>query len=359
MILVLRPNCSEADVQSVIDRLREWGALGQVMKSAERTLVSVGNSVRIEPDAFSDDPHVDLVVPTVPPQPACGGVDAQQTRGTREVCLGPAPAERVQPPAQPVQPAARAPAIVGGQRLGIIAGPCSVEDRQQLLEVAHAVKQAGAIGLRGGAFKPRTNPYSFQGLGEPALELLAEAREATGLAVVTEVMSVDQTDLVARYADVLQIGTRNMYNSNLLAAAGKTGKPVLLKRGWSATLEEMLQAAEYIIREGDSDVILCERGIRTFESYVRHTLALAIIPAVKQRSPLPIIVDPSHGTGVADWVPPLSKAAIACGADGLLIEVHPHPEKALTDGEQSLNIPQFQGLMSDLQTLAPAVGRAL
>ncbi len=345
MILVLRPNCSDADVQSVIDRLRESGALGRVMKSADRTLVAVENGARIEPDAFHDDPHVDLVVPTVPLQPTGGGVDAQQTlgtaHGTREVCLGPAGA------------------IVGGQRLGIIAGPCSVEDRQQLLEVAHAVKEAGAIGLRGGAFKPRTNPYSFQGLGEPALEILAEARQATGLAVVTEVMSVDQTDLVARYADVLQIGTRNMHNSNLLAAAGKTGKPILLKRGWSATLEELLQAAEYIIREGDSDVFLCERGIRTFESYVRHTLALAIVPAVKQRSPLPIIVDPSHGTGVADWVPPLSKAAIACGADGLLIEVHPHPEKALTDGQQSLSIPQFQNLMSELVTLAPAVGRAL
>ncbi len=342
MILVLRPNCSDADVQSVMDRLRESGAIGRAMKSADRTLVAVGNGVRIEPDAFNDDPHVELVVPTVPPQQP---TDVQQTRGTalgtREVCLGPANA------------------IVGGQRLGIIAGPCSVEDRQQLLEVAHAVKEAGAIGLRGGAFKPRTNPYSFQGLGEPALEILAEARAATGLAIVTEVMSVDQTELVARYADVLQIGTRNMHNSSLLAAAGKTGKPILLKRGWSATLEEMLQAAEYIIREGDSDVILCERGIRTFESYVRHTLALAIIPAIKQRSPLPIIVDPSHGTGVADWVPPLSKAAVACGADGLLIEVHPHPEKALTDGQQSLSIPQFQNLMSELVTLAPAVGRAL
>ncbi|MCH8851962.1 MAG: 3-deoxy-7-phosphoheptulonate synthase [Planctomycetes bacterium] len=341
MILVLRPNCSDSDVQSVVDRLRESGAFAQVMRSADRTFVTVGNGVRIEPDAFNDDPHVDLVVPTVSPQPAGSGIDVQQTSGTREVCLGPANA------------------IVGGQRLGIIAGPCSVEDRQQLLEVAHAVKEAGAIGLRGGAFKPRTNPYSFQGLGEPALEILAEAREATGLAIVTEVMSVEQTELVARYADVLQIGTRNMHNSSLLAAAGKTGKPILLKRGWSATLEEMLQAAEYIIREGDSDVILCERGIRTFESYVRHTLALAIVPAVKQRSPLPIIVDPSHGTGVADWVPPLSKAAIACGADGLLIEVHPHPEMAQTDGQQSLNIPQFQRLMSDLQTLAPAVGRAL
>ncbi len=340
MILVLRPNCTDADVQSVVDRLRESGAIGRVMKSADRTLVAVANGVQIEPDAFNDDPHVDLVVPTVPPQQP---TDVQQTsgtkHGTRQVCLGPAYA------------------IVGGQRLGIIAGPCSVEDRQQLLEVAHAVKEAGAIGLRGGAFKPRTNPYSFQGLGEPALKILAEAREATGLAIVTEVMSVDQTELVAHYADVLQIGTRNMHNFNLLAAAGKTGKPILLKRGWSATLEEMLQAAEYIVREGDSDVILCERGIRTFESYVRHTLALAIVPAVKQRSPLPIIVDPSHGTGVADWVPPLSKAAIACGADGLLIEVHPHPEKALTDGQQSLSIPQFQNLMSDLQTLAPAIGR--
>jgi 3-deoxy-7-phosphoheptulonate synthase len=342
MILVLRQHCSDADVQSVVDHLREAGALGRVMKSADRTLVAVGNGVSIEPDAFHDNPHVDLVVPTIPPQQSIGARPTHGSEGgTREVCLGPAHS------------------IVGGQRLGIIAGPCSVEDRQQLLEVAQAVKEAGAIGLRGGAFKPRTNPYSFQGLGEPALEILAEAREATGLTIVTEVMSVDQTDLVARYADVLQIGTRNMHNFNLLAAAGRTGKPILLKRGWSATLEEMLQAAEYIIREGDSDVILCERGIRTFESYVRHTLALAIVPAVKQRSPLPIIVDPSHGTGVADWVPPLSKAAVACGADGLLIEVHPHPERALTDGQQSLSIPQFQNLMSDLKTLAPAINRTL
>ncbi len=339
MILVLRQNCSTADVQSVVDRLRDMGLQGRVMRSADRTFVAaVGDGKEVEYNAFSADPVVELVVPTLSPQQR---FVAPPDHTTREVCLGPAEA------------------IVGGSRLGIIAGPCSVEDRQQLMEVAHAVKEAGAIGLRGGAFKPRTNPYSFQGLGERALELLAEAREATALAVVTEVLSVDQVELVARYADVLQIGARNMHNSNLLTAAGRTGKPMLLKRGWSATLDELLHAAEYIINEGGSDVILCERGIRTFETYVRHTLALAVVPAVKQRSPLPIIVDPSHGTGLADLVAPLSKAAIACGADGLLIEVHPDPEQALTDGDQSLTIPQFQKLMAELTSLAAAVGRAL
>jgi 3-deoxy-7-phosphoheptulonate synthase len=339
MILVLRRSCNDAEVQSVVDRLGEMGMRGCVMKSADRTLVSVsGDCDHDDLMAFNAEPLVELIVPTVAhhqqvvPSPA---------HARREICLGPRDA------------------VIGGPRLGIIAGPCSVEDKQQLMEVAHAVKQAGAIGLRGGAFKPRTNPYSFQGLGEKALQHLAEARDATGLAVVTEVMSVDQVEVVAQYADVLQIGTRSMHNFSLLSAVGRTGKTILLKRGWSATLGEFLHAAEYIINEGNANVVLCERGIRTFETYVRNTLALAVVPAVKKRSPLPIIVDPSHGTGVADLVAPLSRAAIACGADGLLIEVHPEPPRALTDSAQAIDIPQFQDLMADARRIAEAVGRSI
>ncbi len=337
MILVLQQNNSSEEIQTLMDRLRELGLDGRVIQNANRTLIIVEGE--IAPDhcgLLENDPAVELVVPTVD-QP----LPSRQPRGgeTRQVLLRPGGF------------------AIGGPKVGVIAGPCSVEDRSLLLEIAHAVKEAGAIGLRGGAFKPRTNPYSFQGLGERALEFLAEAREQTGLAIVTEVMSEDQAPLVARYADLLQVGTRNMHNFNLLSAVGRTGKPVLLKRGWSATLEELLLAAEYITSEGDSDVILCERGIRTFESYVRNTLALAVVPAIKQRSSLPILVDPSHGVGVANLVAPMCKAAIACGADGLLVEVHPRPEQALTDSSQTLSITQFQTLMEEVQRVAVAVGR--
>lgn len=226
-----------------------------------------------------------------------------------------------------------------------------------LLEIAHAVKEAGATALRGGAFKPRTNPYEFQGLGEKGLELLAEAGEATGLPVVTEVMSIDQVLVVAKYADVLQIGTRNMHNFNLLMAVGKTDKPVLLKRGWSATLSEFLLAAEYIIQSGNPNVIMCERGIRTHETHVRNTLPLATVPAVKRESHLPIMVDPAHGTGHAYMVPSMSKAAIAAGADGIMVEVHCNPEKAWTDGAQSLTLDAFTQMMKECRAVAQAVGR--
>ena len=249
-------------------------------------------------------------------------------------------------------------ASIGGQKVAVIAGPCSVENEKQLMSVATAVKAAGAVGLRGGAFKPRTNPYDFQGLGEAGLKLLAKARSETGLAIVTEVMSIDQVDMVAEYADVLQIGTRNMHNFNLLIAAGRTDKAVMLKRGWSATLQEFLLAAEYIMSEGNQNVILCERGIRTHESYVRNTLPLAIIPAIKRESHLPIIIDPSQGTGHAYMVPSMSRAAIAAGADGLMIEVHPDPEHALTDGAQSITPEGFTGLMNEITSIAAAVGRS-
>jgi 3-deoxy-7-phosphoheptulonate synthase len=250
-------------------------------------------------------------------------------------------------------------AEVGGPKVCVIAGPCSVESEKQLMTAAHAVKKAGAVGLRGGAFKPRTNPYSFQGLGEEGLRLLAKARDETGLAVVTEVMSTDQVGLVAEYADVLQIGTRNMQNFNLLVAAGKTNRTVLLKRGWSATLQEFLLAAEYVMNEGNHNVILCERGIRTHEEYVRNTLPLAIVPAVRRESHLPIIIDPSQGTGHAYMVPDMCRASIAAGADGLLIEVHPDPEHAMTDGAQSITPECLSQIMESLAKIAAAVNRRM
>ncbi|MFQ3652391.1 MAG: 3-deoxy-7-phosphoheptulonate synthase [Gemmataceae bacterium] len=249
--------------------------------------------------------------------------------------------------------------IIGDGHIGIIAGPCSVESRTQLLDLAEIVRASGATGLRGGAFKPRTSPYSFRGLGEAGLELLAEAREVTGLAIVTEVMATEQVDLVARYADVLQIGARNMQNYPLLEAVGAAGKPVLLKRGPSATLDEFLLAAEYILRTGNGQVILCERGIRTFEDHVRFTLPLASVPYLQSRTHLPVIVDPSHGTGKAELVPPMAVAAVAAGADGLMVEIHAEPERALSDGYQALTPTAYEHMMKQCRLVAHALGRTI
>lgn len=246
---------------------------------------------------------------------------------------------------------------IGGKKIGVIAGPCSVEDREKIIDIAQVVKSLGAVGLRGGAFKPRTSPYAFQGLAEKGLQFLAEAREATGLAIVTEVMSIDQVDLVASYADVLQVGARNMQNFNLLNKLGEQPKPVMLKRGLSATLEEFLLAAEYIMARGNSNVILCERGIRTFEDYVRNTLPLAIVPELHRLSHLPVVIDPSHGTGKRHLVDPMCRAAIAAGADGLILEVHADPEHALTDGAQSITPKQFETMMKYARKIALAVDR--
>jgi 3-deoxy-7-phosphoheptulonate synthase len=248
---------------------------------------------------------------------------------------------------------------VGGTELILVAGPCAVESEEQTLAIARAVKAAGAHILRGGAFKPRTSPYSFQGLGEEGLRILARAREETGLPVVSEAIDTEGVDLVEKYADAIQIGARNMQNFSLLKRAGKARKPVLLKRGLSATLEEFLMSAEYILSEGNYSVILCERGVRTFSDFSRNTLDLAIVPAVKQLSHLPIFVDPSHGTGRRDKVAPLSRAAAAVGADGLIIEVHNDPNRALSDGPQSLTPEMFTDLVTDLRKIAPVIGRTL
>jgi len=248
---------------------------------------------------------------------------------------------------------------VGGDQLIVMAGPCSVESLEQMLEAARAVKDAGAHIIRGGAYKPRTLPYSFQGLGEEGLKILSEAREETKLPIITEVLSPEDVELVENYTDILQIGSRNMQNYNLLKKVGKANKPVLLKRGMSATIEEWLGCAEYILNEGNREVILCERGIRTYETITRNTLDVSAVPVIKQLSHLPIIADPSHGTGVRSLVNPMAKASVVAGADGLLIEVHPEPEKALSDGDQSLHPNEFNNLMKELTPLVRAIGKQM
>lgn len=250
-------------------------------------------------------------------------------------------------------------AEIGAERLAVIAGPCSVESWDQVLEAARAAKRAGASLLRGGAFKPRTSPYEFQGLGEEGLRMLSKVREETGLPIVTEVLEPGKVELVAKYADMLQIGARNMQNFSLLKAVGKSRMPVLLKRGMMATIEEWLQAAEYVLLEGNPNVVLCERGIRTFEKATRETLDISAVAVLRRETHLPVLVDPSHATGSRDLVPPLAKAAVAAGADGLEIEIHPNPEKALSDANQQLNIEEFEKLMAELEPVARAVDRTI
>ncbi len=338
MIVVMQSDATENDIEHVVELVRSFGLRDHVIVGTDRTVVAaIGDKRDVDTSAIETAPGVDRVVPILAPYKVA----------SREV--------KPEPSEIPLGPHA----VVGGTRLAIIAGPCSVESRSQLLEIAHAVREAGAVGLRGGAFKPRTDPYKFRGLGEQGLELLAEAREQTGLAVVTEVMSIAQVELVSRYADVLQIGTRNMHNFNLLSACGQSERSVLLKRGWSATLSEFLLAAEYIINGGNHNVILCERGIRTHETYVRNTLPLAIVPAVKRESHLPIVIDPSQGTGHAYMVPAMCRAAIAAGADGLLIEVHHEPERALTDGAQSITPEVLVRTIQEIKQIAAAVGRTV
>jgi 3-deoxy-7-phosphoheptulonate synthase len=250
-------------------------------------------------------------------------------------------------------------ATIGGRDLAVVAGPCSIETREQAFAIAEQVAAAGAQFFRGGAYKPRTSPYAFQGLGVEALRIMAEIRERFGLRIITEALDNETLDLVAEWADVIQIGARNMQNFSLLKKAGKLRKPVLLKRGLSATLEEFLMAAEYVMSEGNYEVILCERGVRTFNDHARNTLDLSVVPAVQRASHLPILVDPSHGTGRRDSVLPMARAAVACGADGILVEVHNHPELALSDGPQSIYPDQFARMMDELEQIAPVIGRHL
>jgi 3-deoxy-7-phosphoheptulonate synthase len=335
MIVVMKSGSTQPQIEHVISLVREMGLKEHVIVGTERTVIAViGNDRLKDKSKLETVEGVDKVMPVLAPYK----IASREVRKDRSmVSLG--------------------GGKIGGNRIGVIAGPCSVEDRSQILETAHAVKEAGAIALRGGAFKPRTSPYAFQGLAEEGLKFLAEAREKTGLAIVTEVMSIEQVPIVAEFADVLQIGARNMQNYNLLNKVGEQSKPVLLKRGLSATLEEFLLAAEYIMARGNHQVMLCERGIRTFEEYVRNTLPLAIVPELHRVSHLPVVVDPSHGTGKSYLVDSMCRAAVAAGADGLIIEVHNDPEHAMTDGAQSLNPKQFAEMMKAIKRVAAAVDR--
>jgi 3-deoxy-7-phosphoheptulonate synthase len=338
MIAVMHPSASAEDIEHIVEVLRLHGLKAQISQGEERTVIGVIGT------GFPDD-----LLETLEVLP---GVD-RVTRITRPYKL----ASRDFKPLNTVVDA-------GGQRIGgpefvVMAGPCSVETRDQLLRTAHGVADSGATLLRGGAFKPRTSPYAFQGLGENGLDLLEEGRRATGLPIITEVMEPAQVERVAESADVLQIGARNMQNFPLLKEIGRSEKPCMLKRGLSATIEEWLMAAEYIMHAGNPNVILCERGIRTFETATRNTLDLSAIPLVKRLSHLPVIADPSHGTGHRYLVQPMALAAAAAGADGLIIEVHPQPDSALSDGPQSLTLEDFAELMRTLRRVLEAVGRPL
>jgi 3-deoxy-7-phosphoheptulonate synthase len=337
MIVVMKQGASPAQIEHVIERVEQLGLRSHVVQGTELTVVAaLGEKRDGAKQALETIEGVDKVVPILAPyKMASTEVKKQPTvvevRGLK----------------------------VGGGHLGFIAGPCSVESREQILEVATVVRAAGATGLRGGAFKPRTSPYSFQGLKEKGLQLLAEARDVTGLAVVTEIMAPEHLDLVARYADVLQVGARNMQNYPLLEAVGESGLPVLLKRGPSATMDEFLLAAEYILKTGNTRVMLCERGIRTFEDHTRFTLPLASVPYLHEKTHLPVLVDPSHGTGKASLVAIMARAAVAAGADGLIVEVHPDPEKALSDGFQALTPACFRQMMAECRQIAEAIGREM
>ncbi|MDP2945512.1 MAG: 3-deoxy-7-phosphoheptulonate synthase [Atribacterota bacterium] len=335
MIIVMNGKTDDADVEKVIQKLHEMGHKVHISRGERRIILGViGDVENLTSVPFYAFNGVEEIIRIVKPYKLASREfkSFDTTVKVKDV-------------------------VIGSKEVVVMAGPCVVENEKQIFETAQQVKAAGAKILRGGAFKPRTSPYSFQGLGEEGLKLLAQAGEETGLAVVTEVMSVNQIELVGKYTDIFQVGARNMQNFVLLQELGKTKKPILLKRGMSATIEELLLSAEHILSQGNYEVILCERGIRTFENYTRNTLDLSVVPALKELSHLPVIVDPSHATGRWRLVNPMSKAAIAAGADGLLIEVHPDPKSSLSDGAQTLRLDTFTQLMKELRPVVQAVGR--
>lgn len=334
MIVVMKRGATEDMVTRMVNRIESMGLKAHVIVGTERTVVAaIGEKRDGERETLESYPEVEKVVPILAPYKVASR-EAKQEPTVVEV----------------------RDLKVGGGHVGVIAGPCSVESEAQILESARRVKAAGATGLRGGAYKPRTSPYAFQGLKEEGLKLLAAARDETGLAIVTEVMTPHLVEVCCQYADVLQIGARNMQNYHLLQAVGETDKPVLLKRGPSATMEEFLLAAEYILDQGNKNVMLCERGVRTFETHTRFTLPLVSVPYLHERTHLPVVIDPSHGTGIASLVPAMCTAAVAAGADGLIVEVHPDPPKALSDGAQSLTPEAFASTMEQCRKVAAALG---
>ncbi len=338
MLVVMKHNASSEDIRQVVEVIQEMGYEARPIPGRQRTSVGlIGNEGQVDPSLFRGLSGVLEAIPVSHPY-------KQVSREWREE-------DTVVELPNGVR--------VGGPEIVLMAGPCAVEGEEQILDIARRLRAMGASVLRGGAFKPRTSPYSFQGLGEKGLELLSRAREETGLAVVTEALDVETADLVAQHADILQVGARNMQNYPLLRRVGRIEKPVLLKRGMSATIEELLLAAEYILNEGNPNIILCERGVRGFDTQTRNLLDLSAIPTVKELSHLPIIADPSHGTGVRAMVTPMARAAIAAGADGLMVEVHPDPVHALSDGAQSLYPDQFQELRDQIQVIGQAIQRGI
>ena len=337
MMIVMKGGASDDQVQEVVDKLHSIGAEAHVSRGEFKTIIgAIGDREKISEIPFAALQAVEAVIPVMKPYKLV----------SREF--------------HPEGSVIKVGAVeIGGDGFVVIAGPCAVEGEEQLVAAAVAARDSGAHILRGGAFKPRSSPYSFQGMGEDGLKLLQLARETTGLPVVTEVVDVRHVELVSGYADMLQIGARNMQNFLLLREVGLQQKPVMLKRGLSSTIEEMMMAAEYIVRGGNSNVVLCERGIRTFETATRNTLDLSAVPLVKQAGHLPIVVDPSHATGRRELVTPLSKGAIAVGADGVMVEIHPDPRVALCDGPQSLDFPEFGRLMKELKEVALSLGRRL
>ena len=336
MLIVMKNNASAEQIQAVVGVVKEMGYDATPIPGGQRTAIGIiGNDGGISSDRLAGLEGVLELIPVTHPYKQV----SREWQDENTLVSLPNGTK------------------IGGSDLVLMAGPCSVENEREILDIAHRVKDVGATVLRGGAFKPRSSPYSFQGLGLQGLEFLARAREETGLAVVTEALDPDGVDLVVKYADIVQIGARNMQNYALLRSAGRAGKPVLLKRGMSATIDELLLAAEYILAEGNPDVILCERGIRSFDTHTRNLFDLAAIPVVKSLSHLPIIADPSHGTGIRSKVIPMGRAAVAAGADGLIVEVHPDPPKAMSDGAQSLYPDQFAKLVDEVTVIARAIGR--
>ncbi len=335
MMIIMKTDATEAELAGAINIVEGRGLRAHIVHGAERNVIGVVGDIRqVDPQAIALLPGVDNVTRISRPYKLASR-EFQKDNTVFNV--------------NGVK--------VGSDEILVIAGPCSVESREQLLETAYAVKEAGAHALRGGAFKPRTSPYAFQGMGEAGLEILAEARELTSMPIVTEVMAPDQVELVAKYADVLQIGARNMQNFNLLHAVGKTQKAVLLKRGMAASVEDLLMAAEYVISNGNRRIMLCERGIRTFETSTRNTTDINAVPVLKSQTHLPVFLDPSHSTGKWEYVLPVARAAIAGGADGLIVEVHPHPELANSDGAQSLKPEKFADMVRQVRAIAEAMGR--
>ena len=337
MIIVMKPKAKEQSIQNIINVIEAKGLNAHLSKGKEITIIGVvGDKALLQDQNLEIYEDVDKIV------------SVTESYKLANKKFHPEPTQiKV------------GDVIIGGNNLVIMSGPCAVESEEQLLQTAHAIKKAGAQILRGGAYKPRTSPYSFQGLEEEGLRYMKKAREETGLPVICEVTSLDAIEAAVKYVDMIQIGARNMQNFFLLKEAGKSGLPVLLKRGLSATIEEWLNAAEYILAEGNPNVVLCERGIRTFETATRNTLDISAVPVIKEKSHLPIIIDPSHATGVRTYIKPLAKAAVAVGADGLMIETHPNPSCALSDGPQSLTFKQFEELTEEIRPLVEYMGKRL